>query len=450
VRIKSLNLKFSSVILLLIVVSVLTSCVKSPNKIGAEIMPEDSKLQLFLSDTTTVYAYSEVLDSIRSDELTYNYLGSIVDPVFGTTIAGVFTQFTLSSLGHDFGPNPQMDSLILQMAYVGFYGDTTSTVGVHAYEMEELMEFDQDYYSNVNFAHSSQDYLNYSFVPRTNDSTYVYDSISGDSTVFGPVQRFNLGDYNPGLGNKLLSADTTVMGNSTNFKEFFKGLYLITEPVQNDGVLLRFNLLDTKTGMILYYKNDTADSLRYNYVIGSTTPRVSRYEHNYFNAEADFKNQVIDGDTSLGTQMFYTQGFAGVRGHIKFPYLREWARKGNIAINEAKLIFSGYEEEPYNGEPAALLLLELNEDGSQSVMLDQYEGESYFGGEYQSSTKEYVFRITNHIFKLISDTSLVDYGLYVYPNASSINPKRFIFNGNQPANDTINPFRVEIIYTDLN
>lgn len=437
------------IIVLSIFASGLVSCIKSPNKIGAEILPEDSKLKVYWTDTTTVYAYSEVVDSIRSDELTFNYLGSMMDPVFGSTIAGIYTQFTLSSLGHDFGPNPQLDSLILQITYKGHYGDTNSSLVVHAYELEESMELDIDYYSNLILQYSPADYLNYSFTPKPNDSTTVIDSIAGDTTKIGAIQRFDLGSYNPTLGNKLLSADTSIMGNTNDFSEFFKGLYLITEPVQQDGILLRFDLVDTKSGLILYYKNDTVDSLRYDYNVSPISPRVSRYENNYFNAAADFKAQTINGDTLLGSQKFYTQGFAGVKGVIKFPYLREWARKGNIGFNEAKLVFTGYEAEP-DDPPAALLLVKAKEDGTYDLLEDQYEeGANYFDGVYKSSTNEYVFRITNHLQNLISDTSLVDYGLFVYPNASSINPKQFIFNGNQPLSDTIKPFRLELIYTDF-
>lgn len=436
------------IIVLSIFASGLASCVKSPNKIGANILPEDSKLKVYWTDTTSVYAYSEIVDSIRSDELTYVYLGSIVDPVFGSTVAGFYTQFTLSSLGHDFGPNPQLDSLILYLAYMGHYGDTNSTLVAHAYELEEGMELDQEYYSNLILQHSPDDYLNYSFIPKPNDTTTIIDSVANDTTKIGAVQRFDLGSYNPALGNKLLSADTSIMGNTNDFSAFFKGLYVITEPKEQDGILLRFDLTDSKSGLAIYYKNDTIDSLAYVYTVSPITPRVNRYEHNYFNAESDFKSQVL-GDTALGVQKFYTQGLSGVRGVIKFPELREWARKGNIGLNEAKLIFTGYEEEPYNDAPAALLLVKANEDGTQDIIEDQFYGETYFGGTYKSNTNEYVFRITNHLQELISDTSLIDYGLYVYPNASSINPKRFIFNGNQSLSDTIKPFRLELIYTDF-
>ncbi len=437
--------------ILIVTAFTLTSCIKSPNTIGVEIMPEDSKLRAIWTDTTSVYAYSELSDSLRTDELSYNYLGSMVDPVFGSTITGIYTEFGLSALNHDFGPNPQVDSLILQIAYRGYYGDTNSTLVAHAYELAENIQLGNSYYSNLILQQYANDYLNYSFLPKPNDSTQVIDTIAGDTNMYGAVQRFNLSNYNIELANKLISVtpEDSVMFKPSNFKEFFKGLYLITEPKDQNGILLRFSFADVGSGLVMYYKNDTADSLRYGYP-SATAPRVNRYEHNYFNADADFSNQVISKDTSLGINKFYVQGLAGVRGVIKFPTLREWARKGYYAINEAKLIFTGFEADPYFGAPGALLLVKVNEDGTQSVLEDQYEGATYWGGTYESGSHEYVFRITNHLQELISDTTLTDYGLYVYTNSSSINPKRFIFNGNQPLNDTLRPFRLEMIITDLN
>ncbi len=450
VRSKNSKLPFLFTFLIVIILA-FTSCVKSPNKIGAEIMPENSKLKADWTDTTTVYAFAEIIDSVRSDELSYNYLGSIVDPVFGSTIAGIYTEFSLSSLNHDFGPNPQVDSLILQFAYRGYYGDTNSTLIAHAYEMAENIELTSEYFSNLILQQYPEDYLNYSFLPKPNDSTQVIDTVAGDTNMFGAIQKFNLSLYNPGLANKLISVtpEDSIMYKPSNFREFFKGLYIITEPKDENGILLRFSLADGGSGLVMYYKNDTADSLKYGYPT-LTTPKVNRYEHNYFAAETDFKNQVVNGDTLLGINKFYVQGLGGIRSVIKFPTLREWSRKGNYAINEAKLIFTGLEEEPYNGAPAALLLVKANEDGTQEILEDQYEGETFFGGVYESASREYVFRITNHLQKLIADTSLTDYGLYVYTNASSINPKRFVFNGNESLNDTIKPFRLEMVVSDLN
>lgn len=427
------------------------SCTKSPKKIGANIMPEDSKLNVARTDTTSVYAYSVLSDSVRSDQLSFNYFGSLVDPKFGTVTAGIYTNIMITTLNQDFGTNPVLDSIILQMAYQGYYGDTNVSLTFHAYELTELMEFDDEYYSNLELQHDFIDYGDFTFEPHPNDSTTEIDTIAKDTIRTGAVEKFNLGLTNPALANKLLNPpDDSIMINSDNFRNYFKGLYLTVNEVNSDGCLIRFNLLDSKSGLILYYHNDDEDSLRYRYMISPAHARVGKYTHNYSTASQEIQNQVINGDTSLGQQKFYVQGLAGLKGVIKFPHLLDWARKGKYAFNEVKLIFTGYEPEPYLDAPAALFLVKRNADNTQEILEDQYQGANYFDGEYKSSTNEYVFRITNHIQNLLIDTTQVDYGLYVYANGSSLNPKRFVFNGNQPVSDTLSPFRLEIIYTDLN
>lgn len=447
---KVLKSNISKLLIAFIVVASMVSCNKEAGKIGATLMPEDSRLNADITDTTTVYAYSVLSDSVRSDELQFNLLGSIADPEFGLTTAGFYSQVTLSSLNQDFGPNPVLDSLVLQLSYDGYYGDTNVYLQIHAYELKEFLEIEDNYYSNVELQTGDIDYLNFSFAPTPNDSSTVIDEIAEDTTKIGAIERFRLSDLDPGLGNYLLSADSAAMSNSVNFSEFFNGLYLTSDEITNKGCLVKFDLTDTKSGLILYYKNDTADSLRYSYPINGLTPRVSKYTHNYDYAAAHIRNQIIEGDTSWGQREFYTQGLGGIKAVIKFPHLVEWARQGKIALNEAKIYFTQTEDDPYYDPPLAMLLVKRLEDDSQELIIDQYEGGTYFGGEYMSSNKQYVFRLTNHLQQLLLDTTIVDYGLYMYTNASSINPKRMILNGNNPVNDSTTPLKVEFIYTNLN
>ena len=200
--------------------------------------------------------------------------------------------------------------------------------------------------------------------------------------------------------------------------------------------------------MIMYYHNDTLDSLNYHYIINQYTPRFNKYEHDFTMAESEFKAQVVGGDTSLGSQKFYTQGIAGVKSIVRLPNLRKTNDLDVVAINEAKLVFSGFEEDPFNGAPSQLALVEIQEDGSYLPLIDEAEGTNYFDGTYKSSTNSYTFRITRHIQSLISDTTKPNNGLYMFVRGESVWPERFIFNGNYPVSDTA-AFRLEILYTLL-
>lgn len=440
----------------------ITSCSKPPGKIGAVIQPEQSKLDVFYSDTSTVTAYSLPDDSIRTDEKSLMLLGSLMDPVFGGSVAGIYSQFKLSANAPDFGDDPILDSLVLHLLYTDdTYGDENTPLVVHAYEMLEGIEFLDEYYSNTVIPVASTDYGNFQFVPRPNDSIIIvepiinpppYDTIEPGIDTLAPALRIRLSDASTALGYKFLNADTSEMKDSDAFVEFFKGLYLVTEPVTEGGSISFLDIISSSSVMILYYHNvidDTVYPSNFSFIVNQYTPHFNKYEHDFLSGDNEFKAQVINKDASLGVQKFYTQGIAGVKSIVKFPHIRDWAAVGNIAINEAKLVFPGYESTPYNGAPRELGLVEIMEDGTYSTLIDEQEGSAYFDGNYESSSNDFTFRITRHIQSLISDTSKVDYGLYMFVRGESNNPERFIFNGNQPLSDTALPFRLEIVYTEL-
>lgn len=433
---------FTYFFLIFFLIASLSSCYKPAGEIGDEIQPDQSKLKVFYSDTATVYAYSVLEDSVRSDELTRNQLGSIVDPVFGSTVASFYTQFSLSSLSQSFGTNPVVDSLFLYLYYDGFYGDTATQLKVGVYEMEDSISISNAYYSNLTKAVYPTDYADYSFFPKPGDSIVV----AGDTLP--PMLRINL-SANPALGEKLLNAPTDALASNEAFQEYFKGLYITTEPVGSNGTILYFNLLETYSRLIIHFKNDEADSLYYNFLINGSCARVNKYQHDFTSGSSTFQQQIVNGDTALGAQQYYVQGIGGVKSIIKFPYIRDWSELENVAVNEAKLILGGAEKPPYNGAPSKVIVVQITEDGSYKVLDDNLEFGDYFGGNYKSSTNEYQFRITSYIQSIISNPSEPDYGLYLFVYGSSINPQRFIFNGDNPVSDTLSKIRLEMVYTDL-
>lgn len=432
----------AAIIVLATLTTIFPSCAKDPGKIGTIVQPDDSWLKVRYSDTSTVFAHSVLIDSVRSDELTRNSVGYINDPVFGATKASFATKFLLSESGHSFGESPQFDSLVIQLVYTGAYGDTNTTLTLHTYLLDSPFYRDSVYFSNKVFDHDAFDYSNYSFMPRPHDSVHF------DGDTLAPLIRMNLSNISESLGTKLLGASTTEMEDNDAFQDFFKGLYITPSTVSTEGALAYFDLTLTLSRMTIYYRNGN-DTLEYNYVISTSTARVNKYEHDYTNASAQFKQQVINGDTTLGNQVFYTQGYGGVKTLIRIPYPTSWRNLKNVAINEAKLVLPGGDYGQFYGEPARLALVKILEDGTYDFLPDQYEGDNYFGGYYSSSSNKYEFRITRYIQSIISDSTQVDYGLYLFVNSGSVNPESYIFNGPHPVVDTARRIKLEILYTDL-
>lgn len=445
---KKSNSIASSGIISLIFISLFSvffgSCSKEPGQIGLTIQPEDSKLSVFYSDTSSIYAYSEALDSIRTDKLSVSGFGSLKDPVFGSTTAGIYTQFILSLPEQDFGDEGRyLDSLVLQLNYEGYYGDTNITLTAHTYEILDNLDSDSTYYSNVEINQDVIDYSNFSFSPRPNDSIIVNED------TLPAALRINLSDISTDLGERLLNATVDEMVDNETFQEFFNGLFIQSLPIDEDGGLVYFGLTSSNSKLSLYYGNSENDSLRFDYYITSSTATINKYEHNYDIADLDFKNQVINGDTLLGAHKFYAQGYGGVQSVIKIPHIQNWAELDNIAINEAKLTLPGYSEDEFFDAPAQMYLLEIGEDGLGETFDDQTEGGTYFGGEYNESSDLYEFRITRYIQSMISDTTKANRGLYLILYGGSVNPERYIFQGNEVDADSISGIKLKLLYTEL-
>lgn len=421
------------------------SCNKNPEKIGDNLQPDRNQIQLLKTDTTTIVAYSVIDDSIRTDEASNMLLGSIKDPVFGTVVAGFYTQLRLSTNGHSFGTNPQLDSLVLQMAYSNYYGDTTTLQTLQVFELEEDLDVDSAYYSNFSKQTGSFDYANHSFYPHPN-APFIF----GEDTL-APAIRVRLSDISAELGNKILQLPDSELDSNTNFKEAFKGLFITAQTTATGGAISYFNLPTTSTRLSIYYSNDTDDSLRYDFYITSTEARFNRYQHfGYQDASQAFKSQVLDRDTLLGQQNLYVQAMGGIKTKLRFPNLvaMKKATGENLIINEAKLIFSSNNDDESFSPPSQVALLKDDGAGGYEVLPDQYEGDAYFGGLYKKSVKEYQFRITRYVQDMVlNGEERDDFGLYMIVYGASAKADRWVFNGINPIADTLKPLRLELTYS---
>ncbi len=427
-----------------IIITGLFSCKKTPSQIGAQLLP-DSTMQVYFTDTLAVQTYSLPLDSVRSDEKGTFFVGSIKDPVFGTTNAGFYAQFQQSVTHDNFGTNPKLDSLVLQLLFSSNFGDTNAVLRMHVYELQQDIYLDSTYYSNKTVPVYPTDYANINFVANPHTKIVV-----GGKDTLTRVVRFNLSNLNTALGDKLLQTDTAALDSNAIFIKYFKGLYLKTDQVTSGGALPSFSSYTPSTALILYYHNDSTDSLHYTYYLNNTSATINQYQHVFSDGNSAFNKQIVQKDTLLGEVNYYTQGLAGVKTIIKFPDIKKLARLGLVGINEAKLILPGAEPQPLFGAPYKMSLIKILTDTSFQTLVDEAEGANYFGGAYKVSTNSYEFRITHYIQSLLKDTTKVQKGLILYIGNGVVNPKRFVFNGPKPVSDTLAKTKLEILYTKIN
>ncbi|MDP4282201.1 MAG: DUF4270 domain-containing protein [Bacteroidota bacterium] len=424
----------------------LNSCKKEAHTLGMDILPPSDTLSVKQVDTVTVVAYSVLQDSVRTDKTSTSCLGSLVDPVFGTTTASFYTQFYMAADAPDFGTNPVVDSLIVSFRYSSIYGDTNSLQTIRVYELSEDLNADSAYYSNQNKRTYSTLLGEITFKPDLKDSVKV------GTVKQGPQLRINLSKMSRYLANKLMYAPKSVLTDNTTFLPFFKGLYFETVKRNSKGALLFFDMDAAASRMAIYFHNQSdGDSLSFYYSISSSGARFNHFDHNkYLNAAPDFRREVVYHDTSLGKKLLYLQGLGGVRIRLRFPYIKNLNKLGTIAINNAELVLKNYETDTTLAPPASLNMYKVDSLGRYGYITDYTDGSTYFGGDYDQTKRVYRFHLTRHIQEILLGTAK-NYDMYLMvnnPTASSLIKNRIILNGTKPSVSS-DRLQLKITYTKL-
>ena len=94
--------------------------------------------------------------------------------------------------------------------------------------------------------------------------------------------------------------------------------------------------------------------------------------------------------------------------------------------------------------PDKLIFIKPTSDGLTSLLIDQAEGDAYFGGHYIDGV--YSLRITRHIQQMLLGTETSN-ELYLLVNAASLKARRLILNGTDATEGSI---KLKLTYTRIN
>lgn len=457
---------YQSSLLILLIAAFLFSCKKDISEIGVDVVGENP-LEVIYVDTFSIIAHSELVDSMRTDELSSHLLGAYIDPVFGTLNASIYSQFRLEAGNEDFEfpEGAAVDSIILYMAYAEteVYGDTNYQQHITIYEVGDQIYRDSSYYHFQNLR-TKDDVLGELIFRPTFDSIDYHEIVGEDTIESGQkIAPISL-RLNDDFGERLIEYGPDVYESNESFLQEFAGLYITTldqHLPSSEGSLMNVDFLSDDTKITLYYSfvltnDDGVDSTyqdEFDLVCNSNTARFGNYNHyDYYNASPEFRSQVIDGDTTKGEELVYLQGLAGTRTIITFPYINKIEDYYNYAVNEAKL-FLWDVNDPGSDLPAipSLSLSQqvelLDSTYAYYTIPDATSGDRYFNGEYNGTDRNYYFRITQFIQDLIQGHT-VDNKLRVEIIGGAVNANRTILGGYNPMDET-KKLQLQILYTKI-
>ncbi len=436
---KKIRSKFHFHFLWVLTISVLWLSCNKNEELGMNVQPQENMLNVTFNNSMPITAHTYKDDSVKTDETNINLIGSIVDPIFGLTTGGMYTQFRLTTDNVDFGANPVCDSIFLSLAYSSLYGDTNTNLMLNVFEITDDFYLSNSYYSNDVLGTYKTNLANINFIPNFRDSVKI------DGVNSAPQLRVRLKNS---LGQKFINASgTSDLADNTAFVKYFKGLYIATNPVTSNGVMLYINSLSALSKLTMYYHNAT-DTLKYVFVLNENCARFNTYDHHKFTtANSTFKLQVA-GDTTLGDSLLYLQAMSGTRVKLKFPEVTSLDNFGSIAINKAELVIKvdPTTVDDITVPPSRLSLAVKNYDGTLSFLPDVVYGEAYYGGAYNSSTNEYRFNISKYIQNALIKGYFDDDGLILIVSGSAVLANRTVFFGPKHSNGGMH---LDIIYTKI-
>lgn len=201
-------------------------------------------------------------------------LGSYTDPTFGRSDASIYASFILKDniTNVNTGSKPEMDSVVLSLAYVtDFYGDTTDPlkVNVHMLHLATPLSKDSFFHSYDSYHYYSNDITEsgngYTFYPRPASKKIV------DTAHVPPQLRIRLNKS--WFEDNLLLQDNVNLLNSTTLQNVFKGLYITTKNSTvyspDYGSILYYSLYNNYTKITFYYHNFASSKLTLDFTCGA-------------------------------------------------------------------------------------------------------------------------------------------------------------------------------------
>lgn len=371
---------------LTLIALVLASCTK-PVLIGSDFLVGEVDSLYKFKDDLSLSFFTEKTDSVLvhrnsitgSVQLVTYHCGEINDPVFGKTLAEIYAQPVLFTVGTDLMLST-LDSVVLSLRYdtLGNYGSLTEPVTIEVYRMIEKPDFNEKYYSNQRF--DSSDLLgSMTFIPKPYDSVTVYRN--DDTLKLAPHIRIPLQKE---LFSDLPLQDSIVFRHLDSFLTYFNGLYIKMKNANN--TMLGFNLVNSLSALSIYYTKDTVVDKEFKFLFTVGGVKTVYMEHDY--------TGTIVG-TALSPEpendYFFVQGLSGVTTKMQIDGLADF---GNTIINQVELEFYCSFPDGDNPEfypPVPFIVTQYETDTSIVNSLDVTVALVRATGNYRSSTYEALF-----------------------------------------------------------
>ncbi|HEY9177581.1 MAG TPA: DUF4270 family protein, partial [Flavipsychrobacter sp.] len=234
--------RFSSIgsILLLAASLAAASSCNEDSIIKASVAPGNNVLgTVSVPDTFTIHTENTFAEKLKTSERIsgipiVHALGTVVDPFFGTTNAGIYFQVLPSTGGFRFvaeGVDYTIDSAVLILPYYGFaWGNRTDPKPqkFRAYRIDEAMGNTTDYYSNqhLKVRNTPLGEVTLDMKSVLNDTPSAAGEKTGFRHIRIPLNQDYIDDVKGQIGGATFE-------NDGNFLSYFNGFYVAPDSSYN-------------------------------------------------------------------------------------------------------------------------------------------------------------------------------------------------------------------------
>ncbi len=233
---------------------ILFSCKKKDTEsvLGLDVQPDNDLLGITITDSASVFMHTQKIDSVRTYNDNYKFLGSVQDPTFGQTHASIYSNFSIANslTNVSYGNNPVLDSSEIVLRFADQYaGDLTTALTYDVYLLNENITSGVAYYTVQKFSKTK------------------VASIKTQLVVRGGVLCLVL-PFDDNLAQYIIQTPANLINNAA-FIAAYKGIYITSSDNSNispidKGAIRRFDLDDPLSGINMYYHDGNSVSAKVN------------------------------------------------------------------------------------------------------------------------------------------------------------------------------------------
>ena len=452
------------------------ACEDDFETIGTEVIGEPG-FNSDLYDEAEISARTIDLAPVQTNNLPVYLLGVYNSPVSGEQTASILSQLALSSVNPDFGTQPVLDSVVLNLPYFSTALENTEN-GQAQYELDSiygsgpiklsivesnffLSNYDPDtdfeqaqkYYSNL--GPQVENNLTSNVLYQNDDFKFSADEVieidgnplaEEDTVRYKPRMRLKLNTdfFQQKILDKQGSAE---LASQSNFRNFLRGIYIKAEQAGDSGSMTLLNLTADGADITLYYRSqvedkddadedgNTTETIDENrlFKLGFGSTRVNTFDQEVPQFANEDNLYLKGGEGSMAILDLFSGPDAdgdGVSDELEFLRTNEWL------INEANLeLYVNREYMDGLKQPERLYIYNLNQNRLLADYILDTRGEMNVPSSNSNRNHlvplerdengngiKYRVRLTGHINNILTrDSTNVKLGLVVTQNVNLIN-----------------------------